>query len=167
MSAGSAILAPSILSANFSQLKEEISEVEAAGVQWLHVDVMDGHFVPNLTIGPVVVKGIRPCTKLFLDCHLMVNSPGQWIEPFSKAGADQITFHAEVAKDPIDLIEKIQQLGCRAGVAINPDTPVSKIESILDRVDLVLVMSVFPGFAGQEFIETSLTSVQQLSLIHI
>jgi ribulose-phosphate 3-epimerase len=157
-----ALIAPSILSADFSKLAEEVREVEKAGADWLHVDVMDGHFVPNLTIGPIVVEWLKPVTKLPLDCHLMVSRPEEWVEPFAKAGATTITVHGEASPHLNRLLTRIRELGCRAGVSINPATPLSDIEEVLDLVDLVLIMSVNPGFGGQGFIESSLSKVERL-----
>jgi ribulose-phosphate 3-epimerase len=156
-------MAPSILSADFSKLGHEVGEVEDAGCDWIHVDVMDGHFVPNLTIGPLVVKALRPMTELPLDCHLMVDRPEDWVDPFAQAGADVITVHAEAANHLHRLVDRIKQQKCRAGVSINPATPLSAIEEVLDDVDLVLVMSVNPGFGGQKFIESSVQKVQRLN----
>ena len=157
------LIAPSILSADFSKLGQEVAEAEKAGADWIHVDVMDGHFVPNITIGPLVVEAIRPITKLPLDCHLMVSQPGQWIEDFCKAGADWITVHAEATVHLDRVLHQIKDMGCKAGVSINPGTPLSAIEEVLDIVDLVLIMSVNPGFGGQKFIETSLSKVERLA----
>lgn len=157
-----ALIAPSILSADFSKLGEEIADAEKGGADWLHVDVMDGHFVPNLTIGPLVVEAIRPLTKLPLDCHLMVSRPEDWVDTFAKAGADYITVHAEATAHLDRLLRHIRSLGCMAGVSLNPATPVSAIEEVLDLVDLVLVMSVNPGFGGQKFIESVLSKVERL-----
>jgi ribulose-phosphate 3-epimerase len=156
-------LAPSLLSANFANLAEEIRSVEEAGADWLHIDIMDGHFVPNLTFGPVVVQAIRPLTRLPLDCHLMVSEPENWIEPFVKAGADWITVHAEATPHLDRLLNLIRSSGCKAGVSLNPATPLVMIEEVLDLVDLVLIMSVNPGFGGQKFIESSCLKVQRLA----
>jgi ribulose-phosphate 3-epimerase len=157
-----ALLAPSILSADFARLSEEIREVEQAGADWLHIDVMDGHFVPNLTVGPLIVEAIRPRTKLPLDCHLMVQRPEDWVDAFAKAGADFITVHAEATKHLNRLLNRIRELGCKAGVSINPGTSLAAIEEILDQVDLVLLMSVNPGFGGQSFIPATLAKAERL-----
>jgi ribulose-phosphate 3-epimerase len=160
-----ALLAPSLLSADFSRLGEEVREIEAAGADWLHVDVMDGHFVPNLTVGPLVVSALKPLTKLPLDCHLMVSEPETWVRPFAEAGAAFITVHAEATAHLDRLLNQIRELGCKVGVSLNPATPVSQIEEVLDIVDLVLVMSVNPGFGGQKFIESAVPKVERLKAL--
>ena len=155
-------LAPSILSADFSKLGAQIDEAEKAGADWIHVDVMDGHFVPNITIGPDVVKSIRSCTTLPLDVHLMVESPEKYIKQFAEAGSDIITVHAEACKHLHRVVENIKELGARAGVSINPATPLELIDEILPSIDLVLIMSVNPGFGGQKYIKGSENKVARL-----
>lgn len=157
------LIAPSLLSADFSKLGSEVAEVEEGGADWLHIDVMDGHFVPNLTIGPLVVEALQGKTKLPMDCHLMVSEPGRWLESFSKAGAASITIHAEASVHLDRELRQIADLGCKAGVSINPATPLSLIEQVLPLVDLVLIMSVNPGFGGQKFIASSTEKIQKLS----
>jgi ribulose-phosphate 3-epimerase len=156
------LIAPSILSADFSKLGEEVRTVEKAGADWIHVDVMDGHFVPNLTIGPMIVKALRPVTKLPLDCHLMVSNPAQWIDDFADSGASVITVHAEATVHLDRVLNHIKERGCKAGVSLNPATPLSAIEEVLDLIDLVLVMSVNPGFGGQKFIDNAVWKVERL-----
>jgi len=146
-------IAPSILSADFSRLGEEIRAVEQAGADWIHVDVMDGHFVPNITIGPSVVQSLRGVTKLPFDVHLMIEDPEKYIGAFVSAGSSIITVHAETATHLHRLVEMIREAGCRAGVSLNPATPLDQVEEILPHVDLLLVMTVNPGFGGQKFIK--------------
>ena len=148
-------IAPSILAADFSKLGAQVSEVETAGVQRLHVDVMDGHFVPNLSMGPVVVEGIRPMTRLFIEVHLMVEEPAKFTPAFISKGADLIIAHHEVLADARPLIQEIKQRGAKAGLAINPDTPVETLVPYLPLIDLALCMTVFPGFGGQPFLPYS------------
>ena len=155
------LVAPSILSADFSKLGEEIKAVEMAGADWIHIDVMDGHFVPNLTIGPVVVKSIRKTTDLPFDAHLMISNPEKYIERFVDAGADILTVHIETVKDPLESIKKIRDLGCKAGLTLNPDTPFKKISEFVPEVDLVLIMTVYPGFSGQKFKEEVIPKISE------
>lgn len=155
-------IAPSILSADFSQLATEIADVERGGADWIHIDVMDGHFVPNITIGSLVVKSVRPHTKLPLDVHLMVHEPDRFIEDFVKAGADRISVHVEACLHLHRTIQLIRSLGVKPGVVLNPATPLSALDHILDDVELVLIMTVNPGFGGQPFIESMLPKIRQL-----
>ena len=148
-------LAPSILSADFTDLKTALNQCEEGGAHWVHVDVMDNQFVPNLTIGPPVVKSIRPKTEKFIDVHMMVIEPEKLVEPFARAGADNITFHIEAADEPDSVIDLIKSCGCKAGVSIKPKTPLQDIIPILDKVDVILVMSVDPGIGGQGFLPGS------------
>lgn len=155
-------IAPSLLSADFVHLAEDIARVEAAGADWLHLDIMDGHFVPNLTFGPPIVAAIRKITKLPLDVHLMVTNPADHIEAFAAAGANWLTVHVETAPHFHRLAEQIRELGVRPAVALNPATPIGTLEEILSIVDMVLVMSVNPGFGGQKFITSSLSKIRRL-----
>ena len=150
---GSIEIAPSILSADFANLADEIAQVECAGARLVHLDVMDGHFVPNITIGPVVVAKLRRCSKLFFDTHLMITEPGTYAEQFVKAGSNHITFHIETVDEPVAFVEYLHGLGVSAGVTLNPETPVETIEAVAPYCDMVLVMTVRPGFGGQEFMD--------------
>lgn len=155
-------IAPSILSADFSRLGEEVRAISAAGADYVHVDVMDGHFVPNITIGPLVVDGLRSVTQVPFDVHLMIENPDLYIPDFARAGSDIITIHQEAVAHLHRTVQLIKSLGKKAGVSINPATPVSTLEMILDELDLVLIMSVNPGFGGQSFIESCLNKIAQL-----
>ncbi|MBM4185454.1 MAG: ribulose-phosphate 3-epimerase [Gemmatimonadetes bacterium] len=154
-------VAPSILSCDFSRLGEEIRAVEAGGADWIHVDVMDGHFVPNITIGPVVTESARRATKLPLDVHLMIAEPERYLEAFAKAGADVLTVHQETCPDLRRVIARIHSLGVKAGVAVNPATPLETVRHVLADIDLLLVMSVQPGFGGQSYIPTSTEKLEE------
>jgi ribulose-phosphate 3-epimerase len=158
-------IAPSILSADFSRLKEEIEAVERAGADWLHLDVMDGHFVPNITIGPVVVEWVRKVTRIPLDVHLMITDPDTYVPEFIKAGADWISIHPDTCADPNASLKRIRALGAKASIAINPDVPLRSVEPCFPNADMVLVMSVFPGFGGQAFISDVLQKIRDLRRI--
>ncbi len=155
-------ISPSILSADFSRLGEEIKAIDHAGADYVHVDVMDGHFVPNITIGPLIVNAIRPVTELPLDVHLMIENPDQYIPDFAKAGADIIVVHAEAVRHLHRTVQLIKSLGKKAGVSLNPATSLSALDIILPELDLVLLMTVNPGFGGQSFIESSLPKITEL-----
>jgi ribulose-phosphate 3-epimerase len=154
-------IAPSILSCDFSRLADEIGLVEEGGADWIHVDVMDGHFVPNITIGPVITEGARRATDLPLDVHLMIENPDRYLEPFASAGADILTVHQEACPHLHRTVERIRELGVRPGVALNPATPLSAVQEVLPYVDLLLIMSVNPGFGGQRFIPTTLEKLRR------
>ena len=158
-------IAPSILSADFSKLGEEIKLVDEGGADVIHYDVMDGHFVPNMTIGPLVLKDIRKCTKLPIDVHLMISNPDQYIADFAKAGADMISVHQETCTHLHRTIQLIKENGCKAGVVLNPHTPLNTLDEILPMLDFVLIMSVNPGFGGQKLIPETLTKISKLKTI--
>jgi ribulose-phosphate 3-epimerase len=156
------ILAPSIIASDFAHIAEEVSAIQSAGADWIHVDVMDGHFVPDITIGPLFVTSLKRVASLPLDVHLMISEPEKYIEAFAKAGANNITVHVETCPNLPPVIEKIKSLGCTAGVTLNPATPASSIYPVLPLVDLVLVMSVVPGFSGQKFIPEMIAKVEDI-----
>ena len=155
-------LSPSILSADFSNLQLALDQCADGGAHWIHIDVMDNQFVPNLTIGPPVVKSLRSKTQKFLDVHMMVVEPEKLVEPFAKAGADMITFHIEATDDPLSIIDLIKSTGSKVGISLKPSTPISEIEPFFDKIDLVLVMSVDPGFGGQGYIEASTARIIEI-----
>jgi len=156
------LIAPSILSANFSKLGEEVKAVERSGADWLHIDVMDGKFVPNITIGPLVVKDLRPVSGLFFDVHLMIDDPLVYVDRFIDAGADMVTFHIEACDDPDATIKKIKERGKKAGVSVKPGTGISVLDDLIEKVEMVLIMTVEPGFGGQSFMKDQIEKIKNL-----
>ncbi len=160
--AGTIEIAPSILSADFAKLADELTAIESAGVSMVHLDVMDGHFVPNITIGPPVIAKLRGVSGLVFDCHLMITEPAKYVKAFVEAGANHITFHIEAVDKPQKLIDELHELGCTAGICLNPETPVEAIETAVPLCDMVLVMTVHPGFSGQKFMPEAAKKIAEI-----
>jgi ribulose-phosphate 3-epimerase len=156
------LISPSIIASDFAHIADEVAACETAGADWIHVDVMDGHFVPTITIGPLFTAALKRVTKLPLDVHLMISEPEKYLEDFADAGADIITVHVETCPDLPRIVERIKSLGCKAGITLNPDTPAAALDSALPIADLVLVMSVHPGYSGQKFMPTMLAKTEEL-----